>query len=106
MKSLKEADYIFYIGQTADGEVNIYKTPRATEVNGMKFETWSAARRYARGYLQTQRIEVMSSLFEVDKAIRRVDKLRESKCREVTERKDNSIDATSDDLQTGNEIKD
>lgn len=86
MKTLKEADLdiVFCIGQTSEGDINIYKAPRSI-IKGMVFETWMSARRYALSALEDQRIKIMNELFTVDKAIRRVNKLKESKCRELQE---------------------
>ena len=81
MKSLKDADNVFIIGQTREGLINIYKIPRDQAIDGMKFETWLSARRYIRSNLEAKRMKVMEDLFEVDRSLRRVEKLKEAWCR-------------------------
>ena len=101
MKTLSDAeqDMVFYIGQTADNEFNIYKGKR-TEIDGLKFETWMAARRYLRAGLEAKRLEVMGELFNVDKAIRRASKLKETHCRplNIVEAKTEVTDAAHPNL--------
>ncbi len=88
---------VYVVGTNQEKNFNIYKTTvkEAEEQGHISFESWMKARRYIRSKLEDDRAVLMRGLFEVDKLIRNVDKLKESHCRELDQKVEASFEPST-----------